>query len=118
MAFWSALAEDSGRTVDCVLPPGPVPVRAAREDLAAALDALLENVFTHTPDGTALRVTVGPGRGWRRWSRTPGPVSRHQSERAGGGSTGLGLDIARRTAQAAGGSLRTPPARSAAPWSS
>ena len=56
--FWSALADDDGRPFDRVLPAGPVPVRATAEDLAAALDALLGNVFSHTPDGTAMRLSV------------------------------------------------------------
>ncbi|MGE5829351.1 MAG: ATP-binding protein [Micromonosporaceae bacterium] len=110
VSFWTALAEDTGRAVECVLPPQAVPVRAAYADLTAALDALLENVFTHTPDGTPLRVEVvfrpdgggtvivddaGPGFA-NRWA---------QRGHSGAGSTGLGLDIARRAAEASGGGL-------------
>lgn len=110
VAFWSVLAEDTGRPVECVLPPYAVRVRTSREDLSAALDALLENVFTHTPDGTAVRVEVaaraegggtvivddaGPGFADR-------PARRGHS---GAGSTGLGLDIARQAAEASGGGL-------------
>ena len=109
-AFWSALAEETGRPVDRRLPEHPVLVRAARDDLVAALDALLDNVFSHTPDGAALRVTVAgtPAGGGRLTIEDAGPgmaegVHRGQS---GGGSTGLGLDIAKRTAGAAGGSFR------------
>jgi signal transduction histidine kinase len=113
VAFWSALAEDTGRPVECVLPPHPVPVRAAREDLAAALDALLENVFTHTPDGTALRVEVSAlPRGGRVVVEDAGPglpASRTGElggrGRSGAGSTGLGLDIARRAAETSGGTM-------------
>ena len=74
------------------------------DELEAALDALLGNVFAHTPEGTAFRVEVrtlsdggislavedaGPG-------LSPDFVERGVS---GAGGTGLGLDIARRTAE-------------------
>lgn len=112
VGYWSVLAEETGRQLTVALPGRPVPVRAARDDLAAVLDALLENVFAHTPDDAPARVEVVPlpagggvlrvddgGPGW-----PPGlPAARGASS---GGSTGLGLDIARRTAEAAGGALR------------
>lgn len=108
--FWSALADDQGRTLTAQLDAGPLPVLASRADLEAALDALLGNVFEHTPDGTAFLVTLrrvdpqhailavddaGPGLDPERVRRG----------RSGGGSTGLGLDIVRRTAEGAGGQL-------------
>jgi hypothetical protein len=60
VAYWSALAEDVGRPIEMVGPDTPLLVRASPEDLAAALDALLENVFSHTPDAAAVRVEVAP----------------------------------------------------------
>jgi signal transduction histidine kinase len=112
VAFWSALAEDGGRPVRFEVPPDPVPVRAAPEDVAAALDALLENVFSHTPDGTAMRVEVTAlaDGGGRVTVEDAGPGFPAGSARRGvsaGGSTGLGLDIARRTAEASGGTMST-----------
>jgi signal transduction histidine kinase len=108
--FWSALADDGGRRFDRVLPAVPVPVRATAEDLSAALDALLENVFSHTPDGTAVRVTASwlPDGGGVLAVEDAGPgfVSYEGRGASTAGSTGLGLDIARRTAEAAGGSMR------------
>lgn len=109
LSFWSALAEDQERTVGLEVPEGPQWVRCAAEDLAAALDALLENVIAHTADGTAFAVAVeprdddvvvavsdeGPG-------IPDGSTSRGRSDR---GSTGLGLDIVRSTAQSVGGSM-------------
>ena len=108
-AFWQVLAEDQGRAVHLDVVPVPAPVRLAAEDLAAAVDALLENVLSHTPDGSPLDVQVA-----RREASVAvtvgdrGPGLSAQALRrghSGGGSTGLGLDIARRTAEAAGGHL-------------
>ena len=56
--FWSALADDQGRGYKVALPTGPLPVRAGAEDLAAAVDALLENVIAHTPEGAGFAVSL------------------------------------------------------------
>jgi signal transduction histidine kinase len=108
--FWTVLAEDTGRTVALDLAPGPLPVRVPADDLAAALDAVLGNVFAHTPDGTAFAVTLAPepagGAVITLTDRGPGlPEGQVERGASGGGSTGLGLDIARSAAQASGGRL-------------
>ncbi len=114
LSFWSVLAEDTDREVRAQLPSSPLPVAAPADDLAAALDALLGNVFAHTPDGTALAVDLrarpGGGAVLTVSDAGPGfpasqtaPLTRGAS---GSGSTGLGLDIARRAAEAGGGALR------------
>jgi signal transduction histidine kinase len=109
VAFWAVLAEDQGRRLELRLPTASRFVKVSADDLAAAVDALLENVFAHTPEGTAMSVSIeldrvdawitvadeGPGIG-------PGSVDRGKSA---GGSTGLGLDIVRRTAEGSGGSF-------------
>ncbi|GIJ49044.1 two-component sensor histidine kinase [Virgisporangium aliadipatigenens] len=107
LAFWSVLAEDQQRPNTVVGGEYPVPVNVARGELILAIDALLGNVFAHTPEGTAFRVTVsdvglvvddaGPG--------IPDPEKAVQRGHSGAGSTGLGLDIAQRIAIAAGGRL-------------
>ncbi len=109
--FWAPLAEDQGRRWELEVNGGGGVVAVSVEELEAALDALLGNVFIHTPEGTAFRLIVSPraGGGARLTVEDDGPglsgdlVARGVS---GVGSTGLGLDIARRTAEAAGGSLR------------
>lgn len=114
MDFWSALAEDEGREVRVAGVDRPVRIPVGRADLVAALDALLGNVFRHTPEGTAFAVDVhngddavivlvsdaGPG--------IVDPESAITRGRGSGsdGSTGLGLDIVRRLAESTGGDVR------------
>jgi signal transduction histidine kinase len=109
--FWSVLAEEEQRPVAVDLPEGPLPVRVAAADLGAAVDALLGNVFAHTPEGTGFRVAVRPrddgGAEVSVADAGPGlPPSALERGHSSGGSTGLGLDIARRTAEGSGGGLR------------
>jgi signal transduction histidine kinase len=110
--FWSVLAEEEHRPVTLHVFPGPLPVRAAAGDLAAALDALLGNVFSHTPEGTAVAVAVRPRAGGGAYVAVadegpglPEAGAAVERGRSGAGSTGLGLDIARRTAEVSGGAL-------------
>ncbi len=107
--FWYALAEDQNRVEKIQLPQHPVPVRASADDLASATDALLENVFAHTPEGVSFAVHLEPtADGARLEISDDGPglpddgLFRGRSDR---GSTGLGLDIARRCAESGGGSM-------------
>jgi signal transduction histidine kinase len=90
---------------------GPLWVAVDAADLVDALDALLDNVFAHTPDGTDFSVDLGPGAaGGARVEVAdagPGLPSGEFAERgrSGAGSSGLGTDIARRVAVASGGGL-------------
>ncbi|GGM66749.1 two-component sensor histidine kinase [Thermopolyspora flexuosa] len=114
VAFWSVLAEDQGRAVTVDLAPAPQPVAVGADDLAACVDALLGNVFAHTAEGTPFTVRLAPtpsGVELTIADAGPGfpPDLVHGALRrghSGAGSTGLGLDIARRTAESAGGALR------------
>lgn len=109
--FWGVLAVEQRRDLRVDVPDAPVPVPVAAAELGAALDVLLDNVFSHTPDGDAFAVTVTrPGGGVVRVlvdDAGPGFDAGRLGERgrSGAGSTGLGLDVARRTAEAAGGRL-------------
>lgn len=110
-AFWSALAEEESRPVDVDVPPGPLWVRTSEEDLAAALDALLGNVFAHTREGVPFTVRVLPCGGGcvvivsDRGQGLPADETLIERGRSAHGSTGLGMDIARRTAEASAGRL-------------
>jgi signal transduction histidine kinase len=110
VAFWQPLAEDQARELLCDLPAGLLAVRASASDLEAALDALLGNVFAHTPEGGALQVRLRAVEGaavLEVIDEGPGFPDLSVLERGDsrGGSTGLGLDIVRRTALASGGDL-------------
>jgi len=126
-AFWAVLAEEQERQVTMATPSGPTPdssssanvpamVLVSLGDLEAMLDALLGNVFAHTPEGTAYAISLrtdsrptdqewvelivdDAGLGWPDGVDV---LARGSSE---GGSTGLGLDIVRTTAERAGGSV-------------
>ncbi|MBM2614081.1 HAMP domain-containing protein [Actinoplanes sp. LDG1-06] len=106
-AFWAVLAEDTGREMSVDLVGGPQPAAVSADELAAAVDALLGNVFAHTPDETPFSVrleAVPTGVLLTIADRGPGmPAGVARRGVSGGDSTGLGLDIARRAAQAAGG---------------
>ena len=88
-------------------------MRASRADLEALVDVLLDNVFSHTPDEAGVRITLtgrrrpvdlvvedaGPG--------LPAGLDVTGRGASGAGSTGLGLSIAARTAEDAGGEVTT-----------
>lgn len=113
VAFWAALAEDQGRPWSADLADTALVVGMPRTELEAVVDALLDNVFTHTPVGAAFEVRVrqvGPNRarlevrdhgpgfgGWRPGATTATATTV--------GRTGLGVDITARAAEAAGGTL-------------
>ncbi|MGH3877939.1 MAG: ATP-binding protein [Actinophytocola sp.] len=116
VAFWTVLAEDTERELTVDIGPGALPVPLARADLEACVDALLGNVFAHTPNGTPFAVRLidrpggatlvvadaGPG--------LPGPpTGALRRGVSGSGSSGLGLDIVRRAAENTGGSVRLVP---------
>ena len=110
--FWGVLATDQGRDLRVDVPEVAVDVGVSADELGAALDVLVDNVFSHTPARTAFALTVQPAHRHRP-ARViveddgPGFVTADLAERgrSGAGSTGIGLDVARRTAERAGGQL-------------
>lgn len=104
VAFWSVLAEDQGRALDVELDPGPLPVVLDADDLADAVDILIDNVFAHTPDGSGFAVSLTrEGAEVRITVTDNGGTAPTVGEPEG--RSGLGLQIARRTAAAAAGVL-------------
>jgi signal transduction histidine kinase len=109
---WEPLAEDQGRAYDLRLATSG-PLLRASTDLEAMVDVLLDNVFSHTPDDAAVRITLdadddavelvvedaGPG--------LPADLDATGRGESGSGSTGLGLSIAARTAEDSGGVITT-----------
>ena len=109
-AFWRILAEEEGRTLEVKTGAEGVVLGVSRDSFEAVIDALVGNVFDHTPPGTDLSLATGETRN-RPWleltDKGPGfsgrdVIQRGKSDR---GSTGLGLDIAKRTAELTGGTL-------------
>ncbi|WP_228993083.1 HAMP domain-containing sensor histidine kinase [Streptomyces sp. DH8] len=114
MNFWAALGEDEGRAIDVAGAEEPVYVPVPRADMVAALDALLGNIFQHTPEGTAFSLDMhrsqdaviilvsdaGPG------IADPEAALARGNDGGRDGSTGLGLDIVRQVAESTGGDVR------------
>ena len=114
-AFWAPLAEDQGRrfTIDAPGEGEPeTPVHASEPDLVALVDVLLDNVFTHTPEGAAFALSVGPRTGGGvvlvvedEGPGFPADLDVVRRGASGADSSGLGLSIAHRTATESGGGL-------------
>ncbi|MFJ3977794.1 sensor histidine kinase [Streptomyces sp. NPDC090021] len=107
--FWAPLAEEQGRGCELDVPAGPCTVLVPKTELVAAIDALIENTFAHTPEGTSIKAAVVPADGagavFVLEDDGPGFTDLRVLDRghSTGGSTGLGLDICRRTTIKSGG---------------
>lgn len=107
LAFWSVLAEDQERPWEVVGGDEPVMLPVPHTELVGVVDAMLGNVFSHTPERTAFRVSVSRA-GLLVDDAGPGiadPEKAVQRGVSGAGSTGLGLDIVRRAAEVSGGRM-------------
>jgi len=108
--FWSVLAEDNERPWSFHRGRAPLPVPLSASSLEAVLDVFIDNVFAHTSDAVRFIVGFDDRDGEVRiWVGDAGPGFDEEVMRrgvSGSGSTGLGLDIARSTAEAVGGSFQ------------
>ncbi|GIF74398.1 sensor histidine kinase [Asanoa siamensis] len=111
MVFWSQLADDQNRPHRVVGAHTRIQVPVPRAELAAALDAVIGNVFRYTPQATAFEVAISRRDGYiavRVDDAGPGIANPERALRRGAsdrGSTGLGLDIAKRVTLQAHGSV-------------
>lgn len=110
-AFWEVLAEDQGRSVALAIDsPIPCLVAIVTSDLTTIVDALLDNVFSHTAEGVAFAANVSVvGSSVRLLVDDDGdglPVDYTPLRGASSsGSTGLGLDIVRRIVESGSGTF-------------
>jgi len=108
--FWRLLAEEQSRELVVDLAPDAGHVGLDSDSVAAVVDTLIDNVFAHTTPGTGFGLETrrsggsvilevsDEGSGFGEFAGIERGVS-------GGGSTGLGLDIVRKTAESTGGGL-------------
>jgi signal transduction histidine kinase len=85
-------------------------VAASASGLGAGLDVILDNVFKHTESGTPFSLSVSADKQSVKITvadKGPGMPDEQLAGRgrSGTGSTGIGMDVARRTAENAGGSI-------------
>ncbi len=112
ITYWEPLASDEEREVTVDIAVRPAPVGVARNDLTAAVDAMIGNVFAHTERGVGFTVAVRESSGGGvdlvvedRGEGFPSDIDVTARGESGARSSGLGLDIARRTVESAGGSM-------------
>lgn len=108
--FWEPLVAEQERDISVSVTAQPTPVSAPAVDVETAVDALIENAISHTEPGIPFGITVSRigssvrlviedgGRGLPEGFKLERGTSH-------GDSTGLGLDIVRRTVESVEGSL-------------
>ncbi|NNF63061.1 MAG: HAMP domain-containing histidine kinase [Acidimicrobiia bacterium] len=105
-AYWQVLADRQSRPFSVEISGSAHQIPLDAKECGAIIDALIGNVFAHTEPGVGIELAVtdttliveDTGQGFT----DPKATLRGHS---GGGSTGLGLDIARKAAERTGGTL-------------
>jgi signal transduction histidine kinase len=109
--FWSPLSEEQGRSFTTKIGVAHAHVAVPEVDAGVMIDALLENVFAHTEERVpmAIRLSIsGVDRALLEVEDGGSGVVHPRAVERGAStvdSTGLGLDIVRRTSEASGGSF-------------
>jgi signal transduction histidine kinase len=108
--YWRPLAEDQGRAVSASVPSRVIRVPVSALELADVVDICLDNIFAHTSDEVGFRIELsataakatlliaddGPG-----FPTQPGTQRR--------GTSGMGLELARRVVERAHGRFSRSP---------
>ncbi|ADD43672.1 sensor histidine kinase [Stackebrandtia nassauensis] len=109
ISMWSVLAEDHGRRYRVVGLRDSLWVNISRDDVMSCVDALVGNVFAHTPQDAPFSLELNSATGrFIVEDGGPGiadPMTALTRGESGAGSSGLGLDIVARISKAAGGRL-------------
>ncbi len=108
--FWEPLATEQERDISVTVTDLPTPVSAPAVDIETAIDALIENAISHTQPGIPFGITVSRVGSFARFvieDGGPGLPAEFELKRgmSHGDSTGLGLDIVRRTVESVEGAL-------------
>lgn len=108
--FWSVLAASQDRPFTLEVGDTTALVASGASELGAGLDVVLDNVFKHTDPGTPLALSVtADAQTVKVTVADAGPGMPDEKlagrGRSGSGSTGIGMDVARRTAERAGGTI-------------
>ena len=110
MDFWRIVAAAQDRELSVITESkDPILVSSPDSEVLTALDNLVQNVLAHTPEGTGFSVSVltnppslvvaDEGEGLS----SPNVFDRGSTT---GESSGIGLDIVRKIAEASGGEVR------------
>jgi signal transduction histidine kinase len=105
--FWSTLAEDQERPFTVMIDLATHRVPIVETDLIAIVDVLLDNVFSHTTDGTPFELAVSRTDSFVVMDVTVFGPEKPRTDPDGGEppSTGWGLQFVSRTVEPVGGSV-------------
>jgi signal transduction histidine kinase len=102
--YWRPLAEDQGRSVRAIIPEQVIRVPVSALELADVVDICLDNIFAHTPDEVGFRIELAanPNKATLLIA-DEGPGFPTQPSQPRRGTSGMGLELARRVVERAHG---------------